>query len=188
MSCLRITLCVIPVSSELPSREQSSSSLQGEGEQSKTYLIIIITITMWKAMKYSFAGWAVTLANPLAKSIKEVKDKCVEEDLPVECSGSNQTILPSNDLLNKSLSRDYFSAIWHNVCGCWAIQGEEKNWRRARITKLSLGSSIGKDIMPLVDYSELHQDNEGWCKVVEVVLAVFPTGKDRILESWVSTF
>lgn len=45
-----------------------------------------------------------------------------------------------------------------------------------------------KDIMPLIDYSKLHQNNEGRCKVVEVVLAVFSTGKQRILESWVSTF
>lgn len=42
--------------------------------------------------------------------------------------------------------------------------------------------------MPLVDYSELHQNNEGRRKVVEVVLAVLPTSKQRILESWVSTF
>jgi len=42
--------------------------------------------------------------------------------------------------------------------------------------------------MPLIDYSKLHQNNEGRCKVVEVVLAVFSTGKQRILESWVSTF
>lgn len=42
--------------------------------------------------------------------------------------------------------------------------------------------------MPLIDYSEFHQDDEGRCKVVEVVLAVFPTGKERVFESWVSTF
>lgn len=42
--------------------------------------------------------------------------------------------------------------------------------------------------MPLVDYSELHQNNEGRRKVVEVVLAVLSTSKQRILESWVSTF
>lgn len=58
-----------------PGRGQSPSSLQRRGEQTKTYLTIIITITMWKAMKYSFAGWTVTLANPLAKSIMGVKGK-----------------------------------------------------------------------------------------------------------------
>lgn len=42
--------------------------------------------------------------------------------------------------------------------------------------------------MPLVDHGELHEDDEGRGKVVEVVLAVPPTGKQGILESWIPTF
>lgn len=44
-----------------------------------------------------------------------------------------------------------------------------------------------KDIVPLVDHSELHEHDEGRGEVVEVVLAVLPTGKQGILESWIPT-
>lgn len=54
------------------------------------------------------------------------------------------------------------------------------------ITKLCFGPSTTKDIVPLIDHGELHQDNEGRGEVVEVVLAVFRPGKEGILEGRVS--
>lgn len=41
---------------------------------------------------------------------------------------------------------------------------------------------MGKDIVPLVDHRELHQQDEGGRHVVEVVLAVVELGEGRVVQ------